>query len=133
MHALSVSYIDHVNISMSKKLSISPVFRPPVITGNTTLDKGDTLYLDCDTSNSRPRPSVMWFSPEGVMVSTQSILEIMNIHWSADGVYTCVATQELSGATMNNTVNVSVQCECQVEQNYKTYMSPHSAHAKYIN
>ena len=78
----------------------------------TTLNEGDTLYLDCDTSNSRPRPSVEWFSPERVVVTNERTLEIMNIQRSAAGIYTCVATHPLSKATMNSTVNVTVQCEC---------------------
>jgi hypothetical protein len=91
-------------------------FRPPVITGNTTLSKGDTLYLDCDTSNSRPSPRVEWLSPEGVVVSYDTTLEIMNIQRSAVGIYTCVATRPLSGATMNSTVNVTVQFPCETLQ-----------------
>ena len=47
------------------------------------------------------------------MVSNERILEIMNIQRSAVGIYTCVATHPLSGATMNSTVNVIVQCKCQ--------------------
>ena len=86
-------------------------FRPPVITGNTTLNEGDTLYLDCDASNSRPLPSVKWFSPEGVNVSNDRFLESMNIQRSAAGIYTCLAISR-SGATMNSTVNVIVQCKC---------------------
>ena len=89
------------------------VFRPPIITGMTTLNEGDTLDLDCDTSNSRPRrPSVEWLSPEGVTVSNGRILEIMNIQGSAAGIYTCIATHTVHGTTMNSTVNVTVQCEC---------------------
>ena len=88
------------------------VFRPPVITGMTTINEGDTLYLDCDTSNSRPRPSVEWLSPEGVNASDGRILEIMNIQRSAAGIYTCIATHTIHGTTMNRTVNVTVQCEC---------------------
>ena len=78
----------------------------------TTLSEGDTLYLECDASNSRPRPMVEWFSPEGVVVSNERILEIMNIQRSAAGIYTCVAIHIFSEATMNSTVNVIVQCEC---------------------
>ena len=88
------------------------VFRPPVVTGMTTLNEGDTLYLDCDTSNSRPCPSVEWFSPEGVNISNNRLLVIMNIQRSAAGIYTCVATRSLSKDTINTTVNVTVQCEC---------------------
>ena len=36
---------------------------------------------------------------------------IMNIQESAAGIYTCVATHSTSGATMNSTVNIFVQCE----------------------
>ena len=87
------------------------VFRPPVVTGMTTLNEGDTLYLNCDTSNSRPRPSVEWFSPEGVMISITRDPEIMNIQRSDAGIYTCVTLSRF-GATMNSTVNVTVQCKC---------------------
>ena len=86
-------------------------FKPPVITGNTTLNEGDTLDLNCDTSNSRPRPSAEWFSPEGVMISIIRNLQIMNFQRSATGIYTCVALSR-SGATMNSTVTVTVQCKC---------------------
>jgi hypothetical protein len=83
-------------------------FRPPVVTGNTTISKGDTLYLDCDASNSRPRPSVEWLSPEGVVVSYDTTLEIMNIQESAAGTYTCVVIRFVTGATINSTaVNVT--------------------------
>ena len=94
------------------------VFRPLVITGNTTLNEGDTLDLDCVTSNSNPRVglSVKWLSPEGVVVSNERTLEIMNIQGSAAGTYTCVVIRFVTGATMNSTaVNVTVQCKCQVK------------------
>ena len=89
------------------------VFRP-VITGETTLNEGDTLDLDCDvsTSTSSPLPSVQWFSPQGDLISNSSDFEIMNIQRTAMGVYTCVVTQLESGATLNRTVNVVVHCEC---------------------
>ena len=88
------------------------VFRPPVITGETTLNEGDTLDLDCDVSTSSPLPSVQWFSPQGDLISNSRDLEIVNIQRIAMGVYTCVATQ--SEATLNISVNVNVivQCEC---------------------
>ena len=79
----------------------------------TTLNEGDTLYLDCDASNSsNPRPSVEWLSPERVVVSNDTTLEIMNIQRNATGIYTCVATHTIYRATINSTVNVTVQCEC---------------------
>ena len=95
------------------------VFRPPVITGITTLNEGDTLDLDCDKSNSNSLVgfSVKWFSPEGVVLSNERTLEIMNIQGSAAGTYTCVTIRIVTGATINSTaVNVTVQCKCQVKQ-----------------
>ena len=85
------------------------VFRPPVITGETTVNEGDKLDLDCDVSTSSPLPSVQWFSPQGDLISNSRDLEILNIQTSAMGVYTCVAMQ--FGATLNVSVNVIVQCE----------------------
>ena len=84
-----------------------------IITGNTTLNEGDTLHLYCDTSTLRHRTTnVKWLNSEGVVVSKNRILEIMNIHRSAAGKYTCVATQEHILNTISS-VNVTVQCECQ--------------------
>ena len=91
------------------------VFRPPVITGNTTLNEGDTLDLDCDASNHRLGITLKWLSPEGSVISNERTLEIMNIQGSGAGIYTCVVTRPLSGATTNSTVNVNVQCKCQVK------------------
>ena len=104
------------------------VFRPPVITGNTTLNEGDTLDLDCDTSNSNPRVGlrVKWLSPEGVVVSNERTLEIMNIQESAAGTYTCVAIRSVTGATINSTaVNVTVQCKCQVKRSLILHIHDH--------
>ena len=53
-----------------------------------------------------------WLGPEGVNVSNKRILEIMNIQRSVAGIYTCVATHTITGATMNSIVNIIVQCEC---------------------
>ena len=79
-----------------------------MITGNTTLNEGDTLYLDCDASTLNSRATVKWFSPERVVVSNGRILEIMNISRSAAGIYTCVATR-VRILTTNITVNVTIQ------------------------
>ena len=88
----------------------SAVFRPPEITGETIVNEGDMLDLDCDSSNSRPNPSVQWFNAEGDMITSDRKLNITNIQQNEMGIYTCVATQ--LGITMNNSVNVIVQCEC---------------------
>ena len=86
------------------------VFRAPMITGETTVNEGSTLTLDCDTSNSRPSPSVAWFNSEGEMVSGSRALMIENILRDATGSYSCVAT--VMEATMTSSVTVTVQCEC---------------------
>ena len=92
---------------------------------DTTINEGHTLDLDCDASNSIPHASVEWLSPEGINVSNERILEIMNIQRSAAGIYTCVATYPISGATMNSTVNVTVQCECHDACTYKIIIYIH--------
>ena len=81
-----------------------------VISGNTTLDEGDTLHLDCDASTLRHDASVKWLSPEGAVISKKRILEIVNIQRSAAGMYTCVATRHRI-LTTTISVNVTVQCE----------------------
>ena len=81
-----------------------------MITGMTTINEGDTLHLDC----IKRYTSIKWFSPEGVVVSNERILMIMNIQRSAAGIYTCVATHNTHGFSRNNTMNVIVQCECHV-------------------
>ena len=84
------------------------VFRPPVIRGNTTVDEGDTLSLECDSSNSAPLPTVYWLSPDGEMISNSRDLMISNITRDMAGTYICVAISGNTGATMNATVNVIV-------------------------
>ena len=93
----------------SEYFASSSVFRAPVITGETVINEGSTLDLDCDTSNSRPIPSVEWFNPDGDLISNSRELRIMDIQQSAAGMYTCVATQ--SRATMSSSVNIAVQCK----------------------
>ena len=82
-------------------------FRPPIITGETTLDEGDTLDLDCNIDTSSPLPSAEWFGPQGDMISNDRNLEIMDIQRSAMGVYTCIITSHF-GSTLNVSVNVTV-------------------------
>ena len=71
-----------------------------------------------------------WLSPEGINASNGRALEIMNIQRSAAGIYTCVATRPLSGATMNSTVNVTVLCEELKE--YSTLGNAFTTCLKYI-
>ena len=94
-------------LSNSRAQFVPIAFRPPIITGETTLDEGDTLVLDCDIRTSSPLPSAEWFGPQGDMISNDRNLKITNIQRSA--MYTCVATQ--FGVTLKITVNVTVLCE----------------------
>ena len=87
----------------------SVVFRAPVITGETVINEGGTLNLDCDSANSRPGPSTEWFNPNGDSITNSRIVMMMDIQRSAAGTYTCVANQE--GATMSSSVNITVQCK----------------------
>ena len=98
-HKRAFVYINYITVS-----------RGLVISGITTLNEGDILYLDCDATTLKPRASVKWLSPEGVVVSKKRILEIMNIQRSSAGIYTCVATQQHILNTTSS-VNVTVQCE----------------------
>ena len=67
--------------------------------------------LNCDTTNSRPRPNPRWFNPAGQLFSTEREFTIVVLR-NQTGVYTCVAIQLATGLTMNSTVDVIVQCEC---------------------
>ena len=81
-----------------------------MISGNTVVNEGGTLILDCDVTNSVPLPNVQWFNPAGQIVAVDTELIIENIQRSQSGTYTCVALQ--SGIDMTSTVDVTVQCKC---------------------
>ena len=85
------------------------MFRPPVITGRTTINEGGTLDLVCDASSTIRYATVKWFSPEGAVVSNEVNIVIMNIQRNAAGIYTCEATHTIHETTMSTTVNVIVQ------------------------
>ena len=72
------------------------------------MDEGDTLSLDCDSSNSASGPPVHWLSPDGEMISNDRSLIINNITRYMAGTYTCVVTSLNVGGVMNTTVNVIV-------------------------
>ena len=88
------------------------VFRVPLITGETTVNEGDTLHLMCDSTNSRPLPTVQWFSPDGEILSVTSILHISNINRSLAGNFTCTAYQHISNTAMSSSLNIIIQCMC---------------------
>ena len=85
-------------------------FRPPVISGNSSVSEGETLDLVCNASNSHPLTSVAWFSPQSLLLIDDRKLVVRNISRTQAGLYYCVATDLLSGATQTSTVAVTVTC-----------------------
>ena len=83
-----------------------------MISGETTVNEGDTLKLNCDQSNSRPLPPIKWFSPDGESVTNNAQLRIAHITRTLAGNYTCIATNVLSGDTMSSSVYITILCEC---------------------
>ena len=97
---------------MNDSCVLSAGFRPPVVSGETTVNEGDTLNLSCDASNSRPLPPVKWLSPDGNLISNNSQLTIAHITRTLAGNYTCIATHIISGATMSSSAYITILCEC---------------------
>ena len=100
-------YYGEFNKSCSLLLSLPlhPLaFNHPLISGETTVSEGDTLYLSCDGSNSDPLPTLHWVSPDGETVSDTGQLVIMDITRNMSGLYTCVD----STMTLNTTVSVTI-------------------------
>ena len=84
----------------------------PVITGETTVNKGDTLELYCNVSQSNPpASSVQWLSPGGEVISDGEPLEIASISTRRGGLYTCVTSYNNSTVTANNSVDVTILCK----------------------
>ena len=77
--------------------------------GETVVDEGGTLNLICNASNSNPLPSVHWRNPDGKVVGDGGYLDIVNIHKSMGGTYTCLASLNSSNTAMNTTVTVTIQ------------------------
>ena len=102
----------HYQYWMNDSCVLSAGFRPPVISGVTTVNEGDTLELNCDASNSRPLPPVKWFSPDGNLISNNSQLTIVNITRTLAGNYTCIATNVLSGDTMRISAYITILRKC---------------------
>ena len=101
-----LSYISAITLT-SYLLSVVPV-----ITGEPTVNKGDTLDLYCNVSQSNPpASSVQWLSPGGEVVSDGEPLEIASISTRRGGLYTCVTSYNNSTVTVNNSVDVTVLCK----------------------
>ena len=99
-----------------------PVLDPPLVVGETVVDEGGTLNLICNASNSNPLSSVHWLNPAGEMVGDGGFLDIVNIHKSRGGTYTCLASLNSSIAAINTTVTVTIQgLYSQVCTNYSIF------------
>ena len=90
---------------------LSSVLRSPAILGETAVNEGSALDLDCDVSNSAPTPNVEWLSPQGAVLTTSRNLRVENILRTQTGTYKCVATDAESGDTRESPVDVVVQCK----------------------
>ena len=89
------------------------VFLPPIITGDTTVNEGDTLSLSCDSSNSHQLPPVQWIDEDGGIVSNSAFLEFTNIMRSQAGTYTCRTIPPNPDNSTSSSVTVVVQCKSQ--------------------
>ena len=83
-------------------------FNPPLTTAETTVVEGSALNLFCDGSNSAPRPTLQWISPNGEVVGESGELTIVTVTRNMTGTYTCVATLPGSTATMNTSVDITI-------------------------
>ena len=97
-------------------LSPSPDFNPPLITGRTTVSETQTLELICDASNSVPLPSVRWMNSEGTNLSFERELRIEDVGRNDTGTYTCQATELFTNLSLSQSVDVTVQCESQPQE-----------------
>ena len=91
------------------------MFIPPIITGDTTINEGDTLDLWCDTSNSLLQPQAQWFNGDGLLLTDSARLQIEDIDRSEAGMYTCRTNTPNSDDSTNTTVTVVIQCESMSE------------------
>ena len=87
------------------------VFRPPIITGDTTINEGGNLDLRCDTSNSHLQPQAQWLDEDGMLLTSNSRLQIEDIDRSEAGMYTCRTNTPNPDNSTNTTLTVVVQCE----------------------
>ena len=112
-HQLPVLYdCKHLSYMSAITLTSYLLSVVPVITGETTVTKGDTLELYCNVSQSNPpASSVQWLSPGGEVVSDGEPLEIASISTRFGGLYTCVTSYNNSTVTVNNSVDVTVLCK----------------------
>ena len=89
---------------------IFTVYQPPIITGDTTVNEGGTLSLNCDSSNSNGLPPVQWFYQTNDVVSNAALLTLPDIMRSQAGNYTCQTLPPNPDNSRSSSVDVVVQC-----------------------
>ena len=80
-----------------------------------SIAEGETLVLECDTSNSIPHPDVSWIYPDGQVIPGNRA-EVVNIERSQAGDYTCVVMSDEN--TESSTTVVTVKCKL-LEMHYE--------------
>lgn len=98
------------NLATTEKIIHHAVFRPPIITGETTINEGGTLSLNCDSSNSNQEPLVKWLNKDSMVVSMYAQLKISNILRSQAGNYSCQTFPPNFHNSTTSSVTVVVQC-----------------------
>ena len=98
----------HMSCAMS--VLYITVYQPPIITGNTTVNAGGTLSLNCDSSNSYQLPPVQWFIETNDVLSNTALLTLPDIMRSQAGNYTCQTLPPNPDNSRSSSVDVVVQC-----------------------
>ncbi|CAI8043908.1 hypothetical protein GBAR_LOCUS24383 [Geodia barretti] len=99
----------HRELSMLHQDLFVSVHQPPIITGETTVNEGDTLSLNCDSSNSNQQPSVQWFRDRlNRVLSSVGELTIASIVRCQAGTYTCVTAPPNPEDSTSTSVEVVV-------------------------
>ena len=80
---------------------------------DATINEGEMLSITCVTGNIREITSFQVLDPRGMPVPISVVGEytLMNALRNASGVYTCIVTNTMTSATINETSTVVVQCE----------------------
>ncbi|XP_041649169.1 sialic acid-binding Ig-like lectin 10 isoform X2 [Cheilinus undulatus] len=102
----------HLNNTLIKKVNVEVIYmRAPVITGNTTLTKGDTLNLTCSVE-SFPPSHITWSilgSDTDQQNDTESAeLVIPNVQTENSGKYICTAKHQNTTVTVFTDVTVTL-------------------------
>ena len=87
-----------------------PELLPPIISGESIVNKSGKLILDCNVFNSYPIASIGWFGPSGGdPLSRERVLIIPKLMRFNAGQYRCTVFGQRD--RKNSYVNVTVQCK----------------------